>query len=117
MDLPFNLDNSFIVQFTNFIYCNNRFLAKRIITKIKKYQSLINNLINNEQKVDLFIFIIVGARATIHTPSMKILKNKLKIIESIINQIFSEINTIATIYYISNSVRTCYRVGKGLCGG
>ena len=43
----------------------------------------------------------VGARATTHIPSMKILEEKLKIPKEAIKQTFTEINTIAIQHAMS----------------
>ena len=74
---------------------NDKFLPETITRKIEKYHLLIYNITNRGWKIEPLIVITTGARTTTHTPSMKILEEKLKILEKTIRQTFSEINTIA----------------------
>ena len=87
--------NNLKIQFIEFTYCNDRFSPETITRKIEKYQPLIDNITNRGWNVEPLIVITKGARATTHITSMKILEEKLKILEIIIRQTFSEINSIA----------------------
>jgi len=51
-----------------------------------------------EWNVDPFIVIIARTRGTIHAPSMKFLKNKLKFSQTALKHTFKAINTIAIQY-------------------
>ena len=95
---PNNPENNLKVQFIEFAYYNDRFSLEIITRKTKNYQPLIDYIINRGWNVEPLIVITVGARATTHIPSMKILEEKFKIPEKIIRQTFSEINTIAIQY-------------------
>ena len=93
--------NNLKIQFIEFTYCNDRFSPKTITRKTEKYQPHIDNITNRGWNVEPLIVIIVGARATTHISSMKILEEKLKIPKKTIRQTFSEINTIAIQHAIS----------------
>ena len=89
------------IQFIEFTYCNDRFSSEAITRKTKKYQPLIDNITNKRWNVEPLIVITVGARATTHISSMKILEEKFKILEKTIKQTFSEINIIAIQHAMS----------------
>ena len=101
---PTNHKPNLIVQFIEFTYCNDKFSPETIATKTEKYQPLSDDLIYNGWKVDSFIVITVGARVTIHIPSIKSPQKKLNIPEIAIKYTFKEINTIHTIHKVHNSI-------------
>ena len=99
---PLNIPrNNLKIQFTEFAYCNDRFFPETIIQKIEKYQPLVDNITNRGWNVEPLIVITACAKATTYIPSMKILKEKLKILEKTIRQTFNEINTIAIQHAMS----------------
>ena len=98
---PNNLENNLKIQFIELAYCNDRFSLETITRKIEKYQPLIDHITNRGWNVEPLIVITIGARATTHTSSMKILEEKFKIPEKTIRQTFSEINTIAIQHAMS----------------
>ena len=100
-NLPNNPKNNLKILFIEFAYCNDRFLLETMTRKTKKYQPLINHIINRGWNVEPVIVITAGVKATTHIPSMKILEEKFKIPEKTIRQTFSEINTIAIQYAMS----------------
>ena len=76
---PTTLENCLKIQFIEFTYCNDRFSSETITRKTEKYQPLVDNIANRGWDVEPLIVITVGARATTHTPSIKILEEKFKI--------------------------------------
>ena len=92
---PTTLENSLKIQFIEFTYYNDRFLSETITCKTEKYQPLIDNITNRGWNVEPLIVITADARATTHTPSMKILEEKFKIPKETTRQTFIDINTIA----------------------
>ena len=98
---PTTLENNLKIQFIEFTFCNDRFSLETITSKIEKYQPLIDNITNRGWNVEPLIVITAGARATTHISSMKILKEKFKILKETIRQTFTEINTIAIQHAMS----------------
>ena len=98
---PNNLENNFKIQFIELTYYNDRFSLETITRKAEKYQPLIDHITNRGWNVKPLIVITVGARATTHIPSMKILEEKFKIPQKTIRQTLSEINTIAIQHAMS----------------
>ena len=79
-------ENNLKIQFIEFTYCNDRFSPETITRKTKKYQPLIDNITNRGWNVEPLIVITAGARATTHIPSMKILEEKFKIPEKLLDK-------------------------------
>ena len=98
---PTTLENNLKIQFIEFTYCNDRFSSEAITRKIEKYQPLIDNITNIGWNVEPLIVITAGARATTHTPSIKILEEKFKIPKETLKQTFIDINTIAIQHAMS----------------
>ena len=98
---PTTLENNLKIQFIEFTYCNDRFSSETITRKIEKYQPLIDNITNKGWNVEPLIVITAGARATTHTPSIKILEEKFKIPKETLKQTFIDINTIAIQHTMS----------------
>ena len=69
--------------------------------KIGKYKPLIVNIIRRGWKVDQLIVIMVGARATTHTPSMESFETTPKVS---MKHTFEEIYVIAIQYAMSKTI-------------
>ena len=86
------------IQFIEFTYCNVRFSVETNEWKNAQYQPLINNIITKWWNVAPLIVLELGAKATIHIPSMKKLEIKLKLPTLQIKNTFKQINIIAIQY-------------------
>jgi hypothetical protein len=68
-----------LIQFIKFTYYNDQSSLEKVISKINKYQSLLNNIQPRKWKITPIIVITIGAKASIHISSIKILHDILKI--------------------------------------
>jgi hypothetical protein len=68
-----------INQYIEFTYCNDRFSLDKFASKQAKFDSLLHNIRTRGWNVASIIIITVGARATIHTPSINSLHDTFKI--------------------------------------
>jgi hypothetical protein len=62
-----------LIQFIKFTYYNDQSSLEKVISKINKYQSLLNNIQPRKWKITPIIVITIGAKASIHISSIKIL--------------------------------------------
>ena len=76
-------------------------LIKTITRKEEKCQGLIDNIKYRGWNVESLMVITIGARATSHIPSMKIIEAKFKKPKQTIRNTFCEINTITTHHAMS----------------
>ena len=96
--LPKALTPELTIQFIEFTYCNDRFVAKTLNKKTTKYQPLINNITTRGWNVAPLMVLVARARATTHIPSMKSLETKLKFLVMKIKSFLKQINTITKQY-------------------
>ena len=98
---PTTTDQNLTIQFIEFTYCNDRFSPETLEAKANKYRPLIESIAARGWNIDPLIVITAGARAASHTPSMKILEDKLQLPMQAIRNTFKNINTIAIQYAMS----------------
>jgi hypothetical protein len=90
-----------IIQYIEFTYCNDRFSLDKVSSKTTKYDSLLNNIRARGWTIAPIIIIIVGARATIHIPSINSLHATFKLPISTIKHTLKNINIIAIHHAMS----------------
>jgi hypothetical protein len=98
---PTHPDPTFLIQFIEIAFCNDRFSPETITLKLTKYQSLLNLIHLQGWNVAPLIVFTASACATTYIPSIKHLHTQFKIPEPQIKHTFSNINIIAIHHAMS----------------
>ena len=86
------------IQFIEFTYYNDIFIAQTRKRKTTKHQPLINNVVGRGWNVTPLMVLVTGSRATTYISSMKELETKLKLPTMQMTNTFKQINIIAIQY-------------------
>jgi hypothetical protein len=98
---PIGPNPAFTIQFIEVTYCNDRFSLDTILSKINKYQPLIDTICTKGWSIAPLMVITASVCATTHIPSMTLLHDQLKIPQPAIKQACININTIAKHHAMS----------------
>jgi hypothetical protein len=98
---PIGPNRNITIQFSEFIFCNDRFWPNIVAAKTNKYQPLLDRICAKNWSVAPLMVLTTGACASTHTPTMTLLHDQLQIPKPTIKQTCIKINTIAIHHTMS----------------